>query len=221
MIDDKYGLFIFDWDGTLSTSTTLVKISSIFKTRYKLDEILKHKDRYSIPDLGDAKRVDDYIREYGEASMLYSNLYGIYSIFTRPRLREGSKEMIELLKAHGKEIALFSDSKYYRLRREIEHAKVEGDFNLVLSSELVQSYKPNPKGIMLMAKELDFKVSECLYVGDMASDVMTAKFAGMDSCAVGGGLDPYSELKEANPTYLFKNTFELYKDLEKAMESNQ
>ena len=91
---------------------------------------------------------------------------------------------------------------------------------MILSSELVHAYKPSPKGIMLMAKELGFKVGECLYVGDMASDVMTAKFAGMDSCAVGGGLDPYNELKEANPTYLFKNTFELYKDLEKAIGSN-
>lgn len=217
MIDDKYGLYIFDWDGTLSTSTTLVRLSSLFKTRYRLEEILKHKDKYSIPDLTDARGVSDYIKEYSEASMFYSNLYGLYSIFTRPRLREGSKEMLSLLRRHGKEIALFSDSKYYRLRSEIEHAKVEGDFNLVLSSELIHAYKPSPKGILLIAKELGFKVDECLYIGDMASDVMTAKFAAMDSCAVAGGLEVYRELKEAKPTYLFRNTFELYKDLEKCM----
>ena len=213
MIEDKYELYIFDWDGTLSTSTTLVRLSNLFKGRYNLEEIRKHKDKYSRTNFKDKKSVKEYIRGRGEAGMFYSNLYSLYSVFTRPRLREGSKELIRLLKGRDREVALFSDSKYYRLLREVEHEKIKKEFSIILSSELIHAYKPDPKGILLIAKELGFKAKECLYIGDMASDVMTARFAGMDSCAVGGGLDPYPVIMEAKPTYIFRNTFELYKDL--------
>ena len=75
----------------------------------------------------------------------------------------------------------------------------------ILSAESIKRFKPNPTGIVAIEKRLKVKAKDCVYVGDMAVDVYTARFAGVDSCAIANGVDPYNLLKRVKPTYLVRN----------------
>jgi HAD superfamily hydrolase (TIGR01509 family) len=216
---NDFELFIFDWDGTLSTSTSLVKLSRIFKFRYSLQDIERKRSIYikrgrvRLKDIEEKTLVPDGLGSVRHAKQFYSILYDLYSAFSKPRLRPKAAEILDLLARRRKKIALFSDSKMYRLLKETRELGVADKFNFILSGETAGAYKPDPTGILMIAERLGVRQSKCIYIGDMASDVMVARFAGFASCAVGGGVDGFEYIKKANPDFLFPNTARLFLSL--------
>jgi phosphoglycolate phosphatase-like HAD superfamily hydrolase len=55
--------------------------------------------------------------------------------------------------------------------------------------------------------------SKSIYIGDMASDIITAQLADIASCGVAGGVGTYVNLKEAGPNYLFESVEEIERTL--------
>jgi len=194
-----FDLFIFDWDGTLSTSTLVVRLSHFFKRRYNPNYIRAHPEEFRQP-----KEINGAL-DAGEAKTL-DFVYDIYSFFARPRLREGTIELLEELRANKKSIALFSDGAQGRLKRELRRLGVDKYFDLIVSAETIRAYKPNPTGVELVIKRMNGTKKKSLYIGDMAIDIFTARFAGVRVCAVGKGLDPYSKLSACKPDYIFEST---------------
>ena len=202
-----YDLFIFDWDGTLSTSTMLVRISHFFKKRYNPDYIRAHADKYMQP-----QRAKIPFRSSEAHAVDF--LYEFYSIFTKPKLREGAVELLESLKKRNKKIALFSDGAQHRVHSEVRKLGLEDYFDVILSAETIHAYKPDPTGIILISRELSTRKERCLYIGDMSIDIFTARFGGIDVCSVGNGLDPYPMLVATKPDYLFDSTDALARKIE-------
>lgn len=195
MLIDRYKLFIFDWDGTLSTSTSLVKITRILKRRYDVARIMGSRDQYRIETVPQFNRKE-------ENNELYALVYGIYSLFYRPVLKPGTLELLKALKKRGKKVAIFSDSNRYRLFIEVKKLGILDYVDFMLSADSIKRFKPNPTGIMMIVNNFKCSKSKCIYVGDMASDVFAAKFAGVASCAVGDGVDSYDLLKSVKPDYM-------------------
>ena len=54
----------------------------------------------------------------------------------------------------------------------------------------------------------------CLYVGDMASDIISAKLAGIDSCALLDGVDSAQTIDKVNPTFTFDSLCGFLRKLE-------
>lgn len=204
MLTDSYRLYIFDWDGTLSTSTSIVKFTRLVKRRYSVAQISSHKGSYNIEKLPRFK--DEH------TSRLYSIAYWLYSRIYKPRLKPGAIELLELLRENGKKIAVFSDSNRYRLAIEVKRLGVLDHVDFVLSADSIKKFKPNPTGLITIIDQFRLNKSDCIYIGDMAADVFTARFAGIDSCAVADGVDSYSLLKGMNPTYIAR-TLDSIKDV--------
>jgi HAD superfamily hydrolase (TIGR01549 family) len=208
---DDFDTFIFDWDGTLSTSTALVRFTKFFKLRYTLTSLKKREEEYA--KVAAMKESDPAIKKIEEKGSMYSGIYDIYSIFEKPKLREGAKDMLSFLEKKRKKIALFSDGKKYRIKRETSYLSVAKRFDMILSAEEAGYYKPNPAGIILIISKLKAKKARTIYIGDMASDIMAAKFAGVSSCGVGGGLDTLPIIKSVNPDFVFPSLEHFYKAL--------
>ena len=104
----EYELFIFDWDGTVSTSTFIVRVSNLLKLRYRKGHIAKHKEEYM-------REAEENIKITEEANKIYSMVYNLYSRLVTPRLKPGALDLLKRLKKNGKKIAIFSDSQSYRL----------------------------------------------------------------------------------------------------------
>lgn len=199
-------LFIFDWDGTLSTSTLIVRISNLLKLRYRKWHMMKHREEY-------LKSAERKIKVKERTNRLYANVYNLYSAIVMPRLKEGSIELLKALKKRKKKIAVFSDSEEYRLMVEARTLGVLEYVDFVLSASAISAYKPNPTGLLLITDKYKVGKKKTIYIGDMPSDIMTAKFAGISSCGVGDGLSPLNLLKEVKPDYLFKDIGTMLKEI--------
>ena len=199
-------LFIFDWDGTLATSGTLIRISKMLKARYRLDYIMKHKEEYKVRSIADLQ-----IKE--EESRLVSKVYQLYARFSNAKLKPGSEEMLKLLKRKGKRVCIFSDSNTSRLLSETRRTNVLRYVDFILSADSIGRYKPDPSGILLIVDKYRTKKTKTVYIGDMASDIYASRFAGVKACAVADGLDPMGLLREMKPDYIFESTYSMFKAL--------
>ena len=195
---DRYKLFIFDWDGTLSTSTSIVRVSRFVKSRYNIKNIEHTKELYKVDAI---KEINSQVR----LNRAYAFIYDIYSRFSKPKLKDGAEDLLRLLKKKGKKVAIFSDSNRHRLFIETRKLGVTKYVDFILSADSIKKFKPNPTGLIAIANRFKLNRKQCLYVGDMASDIYTAKFAGMDSCAVCDGIDPEELLKMIKPVYIAKS----------------
>jgi FMN phosphatase YigB (HAD superfamily) len=198
----KYDLFIFDWDHTLTTSTVIIRIIHILgKGRGKLNKKGYEKDY-------DPKNAIRNIQMREDVNRLYSFFDDIYFLLFRPKVKENSLLLLDFLRKKHKKIAIFSDSKTYRLIKETRELGVAKYIDCVISAESIDRYKPDPSGLFLISDKLKVPRGRSIYIGDMVSDMLTAKFAGMGSCAVSDGVDSEALLKDAKPTYLFRNLCE-------------
>lgn len=195
----RYELFIFDWDNTLTTSTLLVALLQRINRKSGMRSVQNRKEvRVSAKEVKNVKMQE-------EVSRLYSTLDDAYSLVFKPKLKNDAASLLGLLKKSRKKVAVFSDSKTYRLRSETGKLGVLRYVDFALSAEAIRYYKPNPMGLLVLLDRFRVPKSRSLYVGDMATDVLTARLAGIDSCGVADGLDSFEALKDANPTYVFTN----------------
>ena len=57
--------------------------------------------------------------------------------------------------------------------------KLEKYFKVAVAYEDTVEHKPNPEPLLLAAEKLGLKPEECVYIGDMESDIIASKAAGM------------------------------------------
>ncbi len=186
----------------------IVAGSRIFRKSYNIKNIEKNASYYE----GIGKRtISLELKE--DTNKAFARLYDLYAKFYMPKVKEGSKELLELLNKKSKKVTLFSDSRSYRLMNEIRHLNMTRYFDFILSATSVGAYKPDPTGILFIIDKYKFRKEDVVYIGDTVSDIMAAKFAGVSSCIVSDGLEPYERVKNAKPTFLFKSTEAMYENL--------
>ena len=198
MLTSDYDLFVFDWDGTLSKSTRIVMLSRFLMRRYRIKDIERRTKEYQIDAMEKVKAMEN-------ESKFYSALYDIYSTITRPRIKEGTIDVLQILRKKKKKIAVFSDSNSYRLSQETGRYDIAKYTDIILSSQSIGHHKPSPLGLNMIRERLDVPRERCIYIGDMAADIYTARFAGYKSCVLADGADSYSLLKSFKPDYIFKD----------------
>ncbi len=195
MLTDRYELFIFDWDGTLLPTTTIVRAARKLRPRYSIARMQGRGDSYS-------NESQAQIRAQDNINKFYDFAYAVYCAIYRPKLKSDALKTLMELKKRGKKVAIFSDSNKYRLHIETRKLGVTKYADLVLSSDAIKMFKPNPAGINAIVSRFGVRKARCIYIGDMAVDVFTARFAGIDSCALRDGVDPYATLVKAKPDYV-------------------
>ncbi len=201
-----YDLFIFDWDGTITTSTLIVAVSRLFQRRYDPQYVKRHEEKYR------REVADVEIRE--TKSRFLAGIYDAYVAVWPPHMKKDAPEILKKIKGSGKKIALFSDSKSYRLTSELRLLKALDYFDFILSASTIGRYKPDPTGLLAIISKYRVPKERCIYFGDTASDAIAAKFAGIDSCLVGDGLEHYSKLESAEPDYIYRSLDGLLKELQ-------
>lgn len=77
--------------------------------------------------------------------------------------------------------------------------------------------KPNPEALYSMAKDMDLKMSELVYVGDSEVDIMTAQNAGMDCVIVDWGFRERKFLQESGARCIVSTINELLQIIKSKM----
>lgn len=99
---------------------------------------------------------------------------------------EGLNETLLILKRIYKLGIITSRNKDGLSKRYFPFAHTKKYFSVCVTVEDVTHHKPHPESLLLAAKRLRLKPSECVYVGDSHSDIEAGKAAGMKTILYGG-----------------------------------
>jgi len=97
----------------------------------------------------------------------------------RARVYPGIQEALEGLAARGIKRAVLSNSQDALVRRLVSRLFPVGTFELVRGAQDNVPPKPDPRGALAIAADLEVRPEEVLYLGDSGVDMQTAAGAAM------------------------------------------
>ena len=191
-------LIIFDVDGTLIDSIDDIKLSADavlnkfgFQSKPKefymklMGESFKSFFMKVLPDNVEPENIDAVMSEFKE-------LHGKSVPYT------GISEVVYEMKKRGHIIAVLSN-KLQNAAEEYANRFFEGKFSLIAGNSDKYGPKPNPDGIYYIMDKLDFtNKKEVVYIGDTATDALTAKNAGVGFAAALWGYGNKNEMRKCD-----------------------
>ena len=199
---DRFDAFIFDWDGTIQSLRTILMINEALKsigrdTKTALEGGRRHRRNYSdlnLKRLIEMEEVDNSVMSYVLDAVLW---------VSRPKLHNDAPEILKYLSSKGKKVVVFSNANRRRLLKEVKILGISKYIDVIVSARDLRAPKPNPAGLNAAIRISGVRKSRCVYIGDMVTDVITARAAKITSCAVAGGFDRYEVLRKEHPDYIY------------------
>jgi HAD superfamily hydrolase (TIGR01549 family) len=212
---EKYDYFLFDWDGCLAK--TLEVWLYAHKTAYiefganpTDQEVISHFGNWQAAALFGIADVNGCVARTIEL---------VNEQLRQVELYTGAAELLRYLKSKQKKLALLSSSHKEALRWGIEHNKLEGIFDFILSADDVMQHKPHPEIIEKALAQFGVDGTKAIMIGDSSKDIEAANNAGIASAL----MYPKShelfydleKLKSYKPTFIFSGFAEFNEELEK------
>lgn len=202
----KYRNIIFDFDGTLADTASLI-IATMHETIRAL----------GLPEKSDAEcramigyRLEDNAAimwpEIPNISELYATTYRkifktvkeTYDVQLYPHVRK----TLEALKQEGVNMAIASSRSRISLQEYCEELGIANYFPTLVGGGDVAHGKPSPEPVNLILATQGWDKRETLVVGDMDVDILMGRAAGTATCAVTYGNGTPAALQSAGPTDL-------------------
>jgi phosphoglycolate phosphatase len=208
---DSYDLFVFDLDGTLAD------------TRADLTESVNH----ALEAQGSAPLSMEEVTRYvgNGAKMLMQRALGATATarvleraltdflqhYTehcteRTVLYPGTREALRGLA--GKDLAVLSNKPSLHSRKILSALGVEDVFARIEGGDSFPQKKPDPAGLLAVARDLGHPLDRTLVVGDSEVDIQTARAAGARAAFVTYGFRPEALTANA-PDYVLRDLREL------------
>jgi len=213
MASNSIQAILFDLDGVLRNSGPTIYNSIIYSLK-------KHTGRiYSKSEL------EPYIHHHEEVykrlashidKKLFMDTYweALDKLWHTIELYENTESVLELLKRRGYRLAIVSsagDAKKF-LRR----MKLTNYFDAVIEGPDTVEHKPSPDPVNLALKKLGAKNKQAIFVGDLGTDIKSARAAGLRvSIGITHGMGSSSALKNSGADYIVKKLQELPELIEK------
>ena len=208
-------LCIFDMDGTLvDTISSIAYFANRALNMYGLPSI--EENHYKIM-VGNGARVlcERMIERVGGSKEQLEKVYPEYNesydndflYLTKPY--DGCIEMLGALKEMGVKTAILSN-KPDSTAKKVSDALFEGGLiDVCYGGRDGIALKPDPAGVFEILKEFGVEKDEVLYIGDTATDIKTAKNAGLTNIGVLWGFRDRAELEGAGADYIISHPREI------------
>jgi len=118
----------------------------------------------------------------------------------RTKPYEGIVEMLEEFNKIGVKIAILSNKPDAIAKPTVAHFFPDIKFERVLGSRKNVPRKPAPDGVFDILNFMQIEKSDCYFVGDTPTDILTGINAGLDTIGVSWGFRSPNELNEAGVT---------------------
>ena len=206
---------IFDLDGTLSDSIASIKYCADRAVEpYGYGPFSEEQYKYFVGD-GAANLVkraltaggDEELLHFEEAFARYRELFREYCMY-RVKPYEGIRELLAELKRRGIAISVLSNKPHVETLQVIETLFGERSFDVVRGQVEDVPLKPSPQGVYRICEQLHVQTTECLYLGDTATDMKTGKSAGAYTIGVLWGFRTEEELKGAGADAIIQHPME-------------
>ncbi len=208
-------LCIFDMDGTLvNTIDTIAHFANTALGHFGLDTFPTDAYKLMVGN-GSEKLIQNMLKGLGKEDMDYKEIHSYYfDIYDKDfmyltRAYDGIVDMLKKLKEKGIKTAILSNKDDVTAKKVAKDLFEEGLIDLCIGGREGIPLKPAPDAVFEIMKHFDATKSECIYVGDTATDIKTAKNAGLYSIGVLWGFRDEKELKEAGADVIISRPMEI------------
>lgn len=200
---------IFDFDGTIINTNTLIKEGlNSFAERYRGHRLLEEEHRVLT-----GKTLEDqmaYINPHKWQVM--SNHFKIWYAHHHNAKTCAFPGMIRLIKSlheQGVRLAIVSNNSTASLDMGLKHLGIDAYFEYVITRDDVDQTKPSPEGILKVMSLMNLKDHEVIYIGDTAGDIHAAKHAGIANAIVSWSQISSEAIMMLQPDYVLKSASHL------------
>ncbi len=196
-------LCIFDMDGTLvNTIDTIAYFGNTTLQQFGIEEIPTENYKKLV---GNGSRVliermlefrNAEVSNVDEIHQWYMNKYDNDFMYLT-RAYDGIVPMLKELKAAGIKTAILSNKDDSTAKKVSDELFESGLVDLCLGARPGKALKPDPESVFEIVESFGVARAECLYIGDTATDIETAKNAGLYSVGVLWGFRDEAELISA------------------------
>jgi len=199
--DFRYGLVVFDWDGTLIDSAAAIVVCiqqaardigvlppEEARARHVIGLGLHDSLRHAVPDLP----VDRY--------MEFAARYRDHFLEREPALPlfPGVRELLSGLKAAGRQLAIATGKSRRGLDRGLAMTGLAPYFSYSRCADETHP-KPHPAMLQEIMSRLDMPCARTLMVGDTSHDMELARAAAVEAVAVTYGAHAEALLRAHGP----------------------
>lgn len=218
-IDKKFVLdtLIFDLDGTLLDS----EFCSVLATQEAFKEF-----GISIPSLEVIRSymgipVESSFMKMGKGALNKENIDEIIKVFrykyailsnNSVKTFEGAVKTLAELRAYIPKMAIVTSKRREVAERELKSVGILELFDVIVGSDDVDNYKPNPQAALKAFSKLNCDNKDhVLVIGDAITDIQMGKAAGMKTCAVTWGAHSAAQLLKEEPDIIISSFLQLKK----------
>ena len=197
----RFDLVVFDWDGTLIDSTTLIAecirsacadvgatVPSMRDARYVIGLGLGDALRHAAPDLP--------VERYRDLADRYRHHY--WAAHDALVFFEGTVDMLAALRARGHRLAVATGKTRRGLDASITGSPLEGVFEATRTADETAG-KPDPRMLLELMEQTGVAPERTLMVGDTTHDLQLAANAGCESVAVAYGAHEHERFAALAP----------------------
>jgi len=207
---------IFDLDGTLSYTLDSISVSANMALEsIGLKPFEKDRYRYFVGDgaVELVKRLliangDEKLEHFEDLKARYAQYFAEYADY-KVEPYSGMAETLVILKENGLKLGVLSNKPHPQTVEVVEKLYGKGLFDHIQGNVPEIARKPSSDGAFYVAGILGVEPSECMYVGDTATDMMTGNGAGMYTVGALWGYRDYTELHDNNAAVIIEKPEEI------------
>ncbi|MHB8062584.1 MAG: HAD family hydrolase [Ruminiclostridium sp.] len=198
---------LFDLDGVIIDSEIVIKAAFTLSFRQEVGTGEPPINEYFM-QMGDS--FENIMKKMGlprtmkEPFMKYSRL-----LVNLIELHTGIKELLEILYARDFKMAVITGKDGERTREILKKLAIEHYFDIVVASDEVKNPKPHPESLNVALNCFGLSPELAIMVGDAPNDIIAARRAGVQSCAVTWGTTSKADLVVEKPTFIVDNPLQI------------
>ena len=200
--------FIFDIDGTLTSTNQLIFDSFNFITKKYLNRTFTDEEIIGLFGPTDGEIIKKLFGEkHKEVSEDYYKFYS--DNHSMADIYPGLKEILVDLKSNNYPIGIFTGKGRDSSMITLTKLGVDKYFDLIVTGDDVNNAKPSPEGILKFVNHFGFDPEKVLMIGDSVSDVIASKEAGVKIASALWDSYGEEEVKTLKSDYYFYSVEEL------------
>jgi len=192
---------LFDLDGTLVDTKDLILTSFRKASIDVLGEAMPDEDVLPLIGIPLSEQAKILVPEVADELMEAYRLYNLELHDELIQYYEGTREMLDELKAEGRRLAVVTSKRNEPALEGLRSFNLQGYFEFINGLEETKKHKPDPEPLIIAAKRMGIETADCIYIGDSTYDILAAGAAGMASIAVLWGMHTREQLVEAGAVH--------------------
>ena len=213
----KFDGFIFDIDGTLTSTNKLIFASFNHVAEKYLNKTLTDKEIISLFGPPEDVILQKWFgNNYEGARKDYYNFYAkkhneLAKIFP------GIEKILKIIKYANLPVSIFTGKGRKTSEITLKKLGIFNYFNMIVTGDDVKNHKPSSEGIRMFLNKFNLAPSKVLMIGDAPSDIKAAREAGVKIATV--VWDSYAKEKvlKMKSDYVFHSVEELKELVEQAL----